>query len=239
MKTPLNSILFGVSVSSALLLVLSNIMGAMAVAQLASDLSSVEAISASLRNHMQVDMMHDAIRADVNAALLARSGVTDLPTVREEFTRHTQELGSRIAANTRLPLNRNARNALQDVLAPLNDYTARADAIITLLEAGHEPSTRMLASFKQSFTALEGRMERVSERIGQQVTFTSRMGEANAKVLKEVLSAASILSIGLFILATLLQFGIGLRWFEALAAKAIKTLSTLVTRLRSLPNTVV
>jgi methyl-accepting chemotaxis protein len=239
MKTPLNSILFGVSVTSALLLVLSNIMGAMAVAQLASDLSNVEAISASLRNHMQVDMMHDAIRADVNAALLARSGVTDLPTVRGEFTRHTEELSSRIAANTRLPLNREARNALQDVFAPLNDYTARADAIITLLENDRTPSVGMLASFKQSFTALEGRMARVSERIGQQVRLTSRTGEANAAVLKDVLSASSILSTGLFILATFLQFGIGPRWFEALAANAIKTLSTLVTRLRRFPKAVV
>ena len=45
----------------------------------------------------------------------------------------------------------------------------------------------MLVSFKQHFTALEGRMERVSERIGRQVRLTSRMGEANATVLKEVL----------------------------------------------------
>jgi len=187
MKTPLNSFLFGVSVTSALLLVLSNVLGAMAVAQLSSDLSSVEAISAALRNHMQVDMMHDAIRADVNAALLARSGVTDLPTVREEFTRHTADLRNRIAANTRLPLNTESRSALQDVYAPLNDYTARADAIITLLESGRSPTTQMLVSFKQHFTALEGRMERVSERIGRQVRLTSRMGEANATVLKEVL----------------------------------------------------
>jgi methyl-accepting chemotaxis protein len=236
MKTPLNSFLFGVSVTSALLLVLSNMMGAMAVAQLSSDLSSVEAISAALRNHMQVDMMHDAIRADVNAALLARSGVTDLPTVREEFTRHTADLRNRIAANTRLPLNTESRSALQDVYAPLNDYTARADAIITLLESGRNPTTQMLVSFKQHFTALEGRMERVSERIGQQVRLTSRMGEANATVLKEVLSAASILSFGLLVLATLLQFGIGTRLFEAFAAKA---LTSLVNRLRVFAKAVV
>jgi methyl-accepting chemotaxis protein len=239
MKTPLNSFLFGVSVTSALLLVLSNVLGAMAVAQLSSDLSSVEAISAALRNHMQVDMMHDAIRADVNAALLSRSGVTDLPTVREEFTRHTAELRNRIAANTRLPLNTESRSAQQDVYAPLNDYTASADDILTQLETGHTPSAGTLASFKQKFTALEGRMEHVSERIGQQLRLTTRMGEANASVLKEVLSAASILSIGLFILATLLQFGIGTRWFEALGATAIKAVSTLVNRLRRFPNAAV
>jgi hypothetical protein len=125
---------------------------------------------------------------------------------------------------------------LQDVYAPLNDYTARADAIITLLESGRNPTTQMLVSFKQHFTALEGRMERVSERIGQQVRLTSRMGEANATVLKEVLSAASILSFGLLVLATLLQFGIGTRLFEAFAAKA---LTSLVNRLRVFAKAVV
>lgn len=239
MKTPLNSFLFGVSVTSALLLVLSNMMGAMAVAQLASDLSNVEATSASLRNHMQVDMMHDAIRADVNAALLARSGVTDLPVVRQEFTRHTAELRNRIAANSHLPLNREARSALKDVTVPLDDYIARADEIITLVEKGQTPGSAMLMTFKQRFTALEGRMERVSERIGQQVKQTSRMGEANAAALRDVLSASSILSIGLFIIATLFQFGIGKRLFEAVAQRVTTQIAAILKRWRGTSGVVV
>lgn len=239
MRPSLNNILFGVSILSALLLLLSNTMGALAVAQLASDLQDMETTSNSLHNHMQVDMMHDAIRADVNAALLSSSGITSIREVRDEFTRHTGELRRRIKANARLPINGETREALKAVTAPLDEYMQSADDIIRQIETGQQPNRQTLTAFKARFTALEGGMERVSEKVEQQVSLTSSTGEANAAALKEVLSASTALSVGLFVLAGLFQSRSGARLFTAVSTFGANLLASVHSMWRKIWNVVV
>ncbi len=54
-----------------------------------------------LRNHMEADMMHDAIRADVLSVLVAASGgETNLEETRKDFADHSKLLVDNISNDT-------------------------------------------------------------------------------------------------------------------------------------------
>jgi methyl-accepting chemotaxis protein len=190
---------------TAFLILLSSVFGSMAVAQFESDFDSIESISAALQNHMQVDQMHDAIRADVNAALLSLSNVTNISDVRQEFDGHTHELRLRMKENMQLPLNSTTHDALLAVGPPLEEYIHNADDIVRLIESGHSPSQTMLAAFKARFTALEHRMARVSDAVQQQVGLASHVSKANAAAINEILSVVATLSVAFLVIAVAFQ----------------------------------
>ena len=84
-----------------------------------------------LRNHMQADMMHDALRADVLSAILAAdpSAGVDLASVRTETAEHVESFKQAMAANKSLAGEGAIRASLDAVEAPLEAYVLSAQQI--------------------------------------------------------------------------------------------------------------
>ena len=200
MPLSFNRIVFSISILTALLILLASVFGSMAVAQFESDFDSIENISAALQNHMQVDQLHDAIHADVNAALLSVSHVTNITDVRREFDGHARELRLRMMENMTFRLSSTTHEALRALGPPLEDYLRSADNLIRLVESGQVPAPAMLVAFKARFVALEQRMARVSDDVQQQVGRASRVSKTNAVAIGEVLSVLSTLSVGFLLI---------------------------------------
>src|SRR3546814_1846138 len=78
----------------------------------------------ALRNHLEADMMHDALRGDVLSALhagpAAEAAVKD--AVKADVSEHIENFRSRIAGNQELPLSSVISAALQSV-APARKST--------------------------------------------------------------------------------------------------------------------
>ncbi|WP_115555998.1 methyl-accepting chemotaxis protein [Xanthomonas campestris] len=122
--------------------------------------------SDALRNHMQADMMHDALRGDVTTALLAasRKDAQAIAAARASLGEHADDFRQSLAANRALPLDPALRKELEDVSPTLQAYIGAADQLMTLVEAGSETDAAY-ADFTQKFEALETRMGAISEHI--------------------------------------------------------------------------
>ncbi len=98
--------------------------GLMMNTQLGAALDRASTSSNILRNHMQADMMHDALRADAFAALLSSdpaNGVA-LDDVRAALVEHRAIFEKSVAENTALVTDPDIKAALESVDAPLAIY---------------------------------------------------------------------------------------------------------------------
>ncbi|GAA0643505.1 methyl-accepting chemotaxis protein [Brevundimonas lenta] len=161
-----------------------------------------------LRNHMQADMMHDALRSDVLSAILAAdpSAGIDLADVRAETAEHVASFREAMTTNKALATDPDIRKSLGEVEAPLQAYIAAAERIVAQADANPAAARAGLAPFKQAFLDLEGRMETTAGDI-ETVAEAARVGaEAKAALGHNVMLGAVIagilFSLALFAAAT-------------------------------------
>lgn len=106
-----------------------------------------------LRNHMQADMMHDALRADVLAALLSenKSAGIGLDGVRADLAEHVGTFRQMIDDNKALATEGEIRAVLASVEPPLLKYIGSATAIIDLAEKDPAAAIKSLPDFMAQF----------------------------------------------------------------------------------------
>jgi methyl-accepting chemotaxis protein len=122
--------------------------------------------SRALQNHLESDMMHDALRGDVLTALLIASSndpqVGTMKDVEAELAEHADIFKAAIERNEKLDLEPNVRTALKSVLAPLNAYIQGAHGIVKLAAQNYTDAAAALPSFLEKFSTLEDSMGAVS-----------------------------------------------------------------------------
>src|SRR6185369_10236048 len=98
-----------------LALAIVSALGVWGTREAASGTARVQVIAAAVRNQVEADMMHDALRADVLMALReGRNGnKAAQPKIAEETTGHIKDFEERIAANKALELPAGARDAIE------------------------------------------------------------------------------------------------------------------------------
>lgn len=116
------------------------------------------------QRHMEGDMMHDAMRADVLAALVAR-GRTDSAGVAEageEFRAHAQSFQYNLQANQAEALPDNLKKSFDATLTALTAYRSAGEAVIS---ATPETEVALLSTFNDQFKAMEASNETLSGQI--------------------------------------------------------------------------
>ncbi|EJZ20544.1 methyl-accepting chemotaxis protein [Rhizobium sp. Pop5] len=159
-----------------------------------------------LRNHMQADMMHDALRADVLASMLSSNPAAGIEaaTVRADLVEHEASFREMIDANKALATDEKTKAILANVERPLIVYIESATKIVDLASKDPSAALKALPEFMQQFSVLETAMEEA----GDQITAASddiskHSAEIKASVditLKALLALAAIFAIGLYFL---------------------------------------
>ena len=166
---------------------------------LSGSMADSSRIAEVMRNHMQSDMMHDALRSDVLAAMLAaQTGETAaMAGIRSELAEHSAIFRDTVEQNNGLATDPGTISALTEVSEPLQQYIASAERIVAL--AGNDPAAAHagLPAFKASFTELEGRMEAISEQIESTLLATKARADFLAKGGIAVMIFAILLGVGL------------------------------------------
>ncbi|HEY0967396.1 MAG TPA: methyl-accepting chemotaxis protein [Opitutaceae bacterium] len=128
---------------------------------------AVVVITGALHNHGEADMMHDALRADVLAALLgARRGEpAAIAEAATELDGHEATFRAAIAANRTLALAPALTEALASVSAPLDAYIAEARRLTQLAAGDSTAAEAALPLFMTRFSELEDRMGNLSDLI--------------------------------------------------------------------------
>jgi methyl-accepting chemotaxis protein len=126
--------------------------------------------TSGLRNHLEGDMMHDALRGDV-VALLFRAldenntqfgSFEDINAALKENAEHFSKL---IEDNESLELSSTIKSELSAVKPILKDYIASAQLIASLAEKDYSEAIAKVPQFIESYDALEEQMEAISTSI--------------------------------------------------------------------------
>jgi methyl-accepting chemotaxis protein len=159
-----------------------------------------------LRNHMQADMMHDAMRADVLASMLASNPAAgiDAAAVKADLVEHDASFREMIAANKALAVDDKTKTILASVERPLLAYIASATEIVDLASKDPSAALKALPEFMAQFSTLETAMEQT----GDQITAASddiskQSSEIKASVdivLEALLASAALFAFGLYFL---------------------------------------
>ena len=199
------------------------------------DLAISTEAGAILRNHLEADMMHDALRGDVLAALLA-SSPAERAQVRRDLTEHSRNFRERLAANEALGLPPGVKASFVEVKTSFDAYIDSAQTIVdTALENPTAARATLLPQFLESFSILEKRMRALSDGIqayareteaGAQVRFASStlvmlvLGGVGLAAL-----AVTLLLIGRSVTGRLRNVSVGLRHTTSQVLDVSRTVS--------------
>lgn len=132
--------------------------------RLETALNETLVVQAALRNHLESDMMHDALRSDVLAALLAATP-EDVAAARKDLAEHADWFRQKQKENRALALPKPVLKALGDVAPDLDAYVTAATAIVDKAGTNRAAAQAGMAEFQKAFESLEQRMEKVSDLI--------------------------------------------------------------------------
>ncbi|MBT5161520.1 MAG: HAMP domain-containing protein [Alphaproteobacteria bacterium] len=173
-----------------------------AINNLSSQLAEGNMINSALRNHLEADMMHDALRGDVLMALRAgRVGsADDKKGVRDDIKDHAETIRDRIAQNSALPLAPDLKKAIEDVGPALAGYIKSAEMLV-VMGLGQSPETdSQLPSFYDAFGVLEERMEAVSDLIETVSGTTEEAGKTAASTAITAIFSSLLVALALLII---------------------------------------
>ncbi|WAC59453.1 HAMP domain-containing methyl-accepting chemotaxis protein [Brevundimonas sp. SL130] len=169
--------------------------------QLGDALHHASISSAILRNHMQADMMHDALRSDVFGAMLApnpANGVS-IEAVKADLAEHRDSFEQSLTENRALATDPEMQAALGAVEAPLNTYIAAASEIVELAESDVVAAQGKMADFQVQFTALETAMSTAADKIEATADKNRIAADAAAETGRLVMMAAILAALAISI----------------------------------------
>lgn len=167
-------------------------------------LVSINAATGLLRNHMEADMGHDAIRAEVvsivasrqTGAIDAAQSAADLSERLEDFEKHMAVTASVSDAPAVIAARRAAEPAFRAYVQTGRDIAAQA-------AAGTVPDDARLRQFQALFEQLEGEMAKVSDAVQSHAQETS--DDANAVATQALLITFGSLLAVLFLLGWIVR----------------------------------
>ncbi|MGA9702170.1 MAG: methyl-accepting chemotaxis protein [Pseudomonas sp.] len=155
-----------------------------------------------LRNHMEADMMHDALRADVLSAMLVGLGksTSTRTQVNDSLKEHAEHFRQVLEANLKLPLDDALKAGLEKIKPSLETYIGTGERIVALALDNPEAARGELETFNAAFSRLEDQMAALSELIEsdtQQASAGIQQSLSNANLtLGAVLLASLLLLLG-------------------------------------------
>lgn len=119
-------LLIGTGLLTALIMSLVSYVGN---TQMAEAVSDSEVSMAALRNHLEADMMHDALRADVLSAMLVGLGKSNSSQaeVRNSIDEHAGHFREVLGNNLKLPVNPTIQAGLNQIKPSLDTYISAAE----------------------------------------------------------------------------------------------------------------
>jgi methyl-accepting chemotaxis protein len=158
---------------------------------LTATLERAERSAAVLRNHMEADMMHDALRANAFSAILSHdpaNGIA-LEEVKADLAEHSAVFREAIDGNRKLASDPATQQALQALDAPLAAYIANAEHLVALAGQDHAAAVAALPAFKQQFAVLETSMADAADVIERRAQADARRAEHETALARTAMIA--------------------------------------------------
>ena len=144
----------------------------------------LETISTALTNHLEADMMHDALRSDVLSATLAgiKKDESAGKDVLKELDNHIGIFRTAIEKSEKLDLDDSTKAALASVEQPLNEYTKLASELAKKAIQDPAAGESGMADFGKKFQDLERSMSTASGLIESRAEAIKASAEESKKL---------------------------------------------------------
>jgi methyl-accepting chemotaxis protein len=165
--------------------------------QWTGDIHDLVNTTQTLRNHLESDMMHDAIRGDVMTSLHAvYSGELDeRAAIEADFDQHAENFRARLTENAAINTDPTTAAAIAGVKPVVETYIIAADRLITLAFADVAEAEAELPAFMTTFGELEDRMASVSDLIESSAAATSSRSQEASEASVTTMTWTIIVSI--------------------------------------------
>jgi methyl-accepting chemotaxis protein len=188
-------LLIGTGLLTALIM---SLVGYLGNTHMAGAVNDNEVSMAALRNHLEADMMHDALRADVLSAMLVGLGksTSSKAEVRSSIDEHAARFREVLGNNLKLPVNNTIKAGLNQIKPSLDTYISAAERIVGLALENPDAAQKDLSTFNAAFSQLEGQMAALSELIEtdtQQTSVGTQQAISNANMALGGVLIASLL----------------------------------------------
>lgn len=150
----------------------------------------------AIRNHMDADMMHDAVRADVLSVLAAESG-SARKAARKDLDEHLELFRAAMGENKKLELTPPIRAALDAIEPELNLYASAAARIFDTADRDRRKALAAYPGFLTEFEALEGKNAHATDLIQASVEAAEAGQEQGFKRGTWMLLAGVLLAVAL------------------------------------------
>jgi len=158
----------------------------------------------AMRNQMEADMMHDALRGDVMAAELADDAASSSAAIASARA-HAERFRADLAANAKLALSAEVDAALNAVTAEMESYIDKALSMVEIAASDRAAALAEMDAFNERFRSLEQVMERLSDAItasNESALAGAQRAQrvATSSMLVILLVAVALLSVGALLL---------------------------------------
>ncbi|WP_162251960.1 methyl-accepting chemotaxis protein [Massilia sp. Root335] len=193
------------NVAAIAFVVMVGAIGELAVSQLDGAMDAITANGSAIRQQMEADQTHDALRADVLAALLAgeNDDAAARDAARRDATEHTALFRKLMADLDAQVTDPAIRAAIQTVKPDVDAYLQSVDKIVALALRDPAAARAVFPAFMDRFHVLEKSMEALSERIESASEATRADGDTTVH-------AARVRVVAMALVAVLTTFVAGL-----------------------------
>lgn len=183
--------------------ILAGAVGGGAIWMLNQQIASKNFLADVLRNHLESDMMHDALRSDVLSALAASDpafGIS-IDNVKKDLEEHSAHFLNMIDSNMEMTEHHALGEVVAAVKPSLEAYIDTAVSLIETAETDQAAALAMLPGFLESFSTLETVMSEASDRIAatadEAVTQANTLGMAAliAMLVAGLVAVCTVISI--------------------------------------------
>jgi methyl-accepting chemotaxis protein len=181
--------------------------GIWSAATLTHDGAEVINSAGILRNEMQADMMHDALRADVLSAVLTlnpAAGIT-IDAVKADLAEHTASFKESFGANLKLETDPALASTMAAAAMPVDKYIESAGTMVSMASSNPDAMLKALPAFKKQFSDLETQLGALGDQIqaaSQSANSTSKATADSIAILLQAIFGMTVLfAAGLYLIA--------------------------------------
>ncbi len=195
--------LFGLSFAGLVLALAVGISGYWGITRTGSGLSEVAVTGMALRNHLEANLMHNALRADVLSGLVAENP-KEQAAVMSQIEEHSKRFKEALAANRQLNIDPQVKAALEQAQPALEEYVQSAQEMAKLAIADRKMARAQLDIFQQVFQDLDGQMRKLSDMVQNNATKAEGDGMSALRTARVAMALFCLLSFVCLTLAAAL-----------------------------------
>jgi methyl-accepting chemotaxis protein len=147
------------------------------------------------RNQSDIDMMHDALRGDVFAALAAAEGRGDGERVARLVEAHAARMRAGVEKNEALPLDADTKAALLASRSRIESYIKTAERLVSLAAIDRGGAAGEVDGFMRAFDVLEKDLASASDRIEVAATRLRELSDARMRAAVRRTAAVALVAL--------------------------------------------